>query len=112
MRRIAWTSTTIMLGGYWLAQDGDKAWHFLAADDKWQDSYYGADNQLKSAELAFWLGASPAADAVPTSNQDGSTRQRPALQAQTSGMTPAFGPHAAQVPTTRRSVRAGARKPA
>jgi len=50
---------------YWLNHDKDKAWHFLAADDAWQDSYFSADNQVKSAELGFWLGAIPAADSLP-----------------------------------------------
>ena len=42
---------------YWLGTENEKAWHFLSTDDSWQDSYFTADNQVKSAELNFWLGA-------------------------------------------------------
>ena len=80
---------------YWLATDKEKAWRFLSTDDTWQDSYYAADDMVKSAELNFWLGAVPSADALPTPNEDGSTRARPALQAQTGGLSPANGPHSA-----------------
>jgi phosphatidylserine/phosphatidylglycerophosphate/cardiolipin synthase-like enzyme len=80
---------------YWLGTQNEKAWHFLSTDDSWQDSYFSADNQVKSAELNFWLGATPSADALPTPNDDGSTRARPALQAQTQGLSPANGPHSA-----------------
>jgi hypothetical protein len=80
---------------YWLSTANDKAWHFLSTDDAWQDAYFSAGNQVKSAELNFWLGAIPAADALPTPNDDGSTRVRPALQAQTQGLSPANGPHSA-----------------
>ena len=78
---------------YWLNQDKDKAWHFLSTDDTWQDEYFSPDNQVKSAELGFWLGATPAGDALPTPNDTGSVRARPALQAATGGITPAVGPH-------------------
>jgi phosphatidylserine/phosphatidylglycerophosphate/cardiolipin synthase-like enzyme len=87
---------------YYLNTEGDKAWHFLATDDHWQDSYFSADNQVKSAELNFWLGATPSVDALPTTNDDGSTRARPALQAQTGGLSPANGPHSAE--RTRRAA--------
>ncbi len=80
---------------YWLANEKEKAWHFLSADDSWQNGYFAADNQVKSAELGFWLGATPAADSLPTPNDQGSTRARPALQAQTRGTSPAIGPHSA-----------------
>jgi phosphatidylserine/phosphatidylglycerophosphate/cardiolipin synthase-like enzyme len=80
---------------YWLGQDKDKAWHFLAADDTWQDSYFSPDNQVKSAELGFWLAATPASDSLPTPNVDASMRARPELQSQTSGLSPATGPHSA-----------------
>lgn len=78
---------------YWLNENKDKAWHFLAADDSWQDGYFSADNQVKSAELGFWLGSTPAADSLPTPNDTASVRARPALQAATGGITPAVGPH-------------------
>ena len=78
---------------YWLSTEQDKAWHFLASDDTWQDEYFSADNQVKSAELGFWLGATPAADALTTPNESASVRDRPALQAKTGGITPAIGPH-------------------
>jgi phosphatidylserine/phosphatidylglycerophosphate/cardiolipin synthase-like enzyme len=80
---------------YWLSVKKEEAWHFLAAADSWQDGYFSADNQVKSAELGFWLGATPAADSLPTSNDSGSTRARPALQAQTGGVSPAVGAHSA-----------------
>ena len=78
---------------YWLSTEQDKAWHFLASDDSWQDAYFTSDNQVKSAELAFWLGATPAADALSTPNDTAIVRPRPALQAETGGITPAVGPH-------------------
>jgi phosphatidylserine/phosphatidylglycerophosphate/cardiolipin synthase-like enzyme len=78
---------------YWLSVEQAKAWHFLAADDSWQDEYYTSDNQAKSAELNFWLAATPAADALPTPNDDNVVRARPALQAETGGITPAIGTH-------------------
>ena len=64
---------------YWLQKDGDKAWHFLSEDDHWQDGYFSADNGVKSAELAFWLGAVPKGDALPTLHDTGSTRVRPSI---------------------------------
>ncbi len=78
---------------YWLSTEQDKAWHFLAADDSWQDQYFSSDNQINSAELAFWLGATPAADALTTPNDSAVARPRPALQAATGGITPAVGAH-------------------
>ena len=78
---------------YWLSVEQAKAWHFLATDDSWQDEYYSSENQVKSAELNFWLGATPASDALPTPNDDDVVRPRPALQAETGGITPAIGAH-------------------
>ena len=78
---------------YWLGQEKEKAWHFLATDDSWQNSYFSADNQVKSAELGFWLAATPSSDALPTPNDVASTRHSPALQAATGGVSPATGPH-------------------
>ena len=89
---------------YWLETNNDKAWHFLAADDSWQDAYFSPDNQVKSAELKFWLGTSTMTDALPTPHPTGSTRVRAALQAQTGGLSPAIGPHAAK-PSRRRKPR-------
>ncbi len=66
---------------YYLQTEGAKAWHFLSADDSWQNSYFSPDNQVKSAELNFWLAATPHADALPTPNVEASTRARPALTA-------------------------------
>jgi phosphatidylserine/phosphatidylglycerophosphate/cardiolipin synthase-like enzyme len=80
---------------YWLTTEQDKAWHFLASDDTWQDEYFSADNQVKSAELGFWLRATPAADALTTPNDSASVRDRPALQVKTGGITPAIGAHSA-----------------
>jgi len=85
---------------YWLSTEQDKAWHFLASDDSWQDEYFSADSQVKSAELNFWLGATPAADALTTPNDSAAVRPRPALQAQTGGVTPAVGPHSAAAHTS------------
>jgi hypothetical protein len=79
---------------YYLQTENNKAWHFLAADDSWQNSYFSANNQVKSAELNFWLGADPMGNALPTPHDNGSTRVRPALQEQTGGVSPAIGPHA------------------
>lgn len=79
---------------YWLESKKGKAWHFLQADDSWQDAYFATDNSVKSSELAFWLSAVPKADALPTMQATGSTRARPALQQQTGGLSPAVGPHA------------------
>ena len=90
---------------YWLQTEKDKAWHFLAGDDSWQDSYFSTDNQVKSAELNFWLSASPTADALLTPHPSASTRSRPALQKQTGGLSPAVGPHAAEPKGRRRSTR-------
>jgi phosphatidylserine/phosphatidylglycerophosphate/cardiolipin synthase-like enzyme len=92
---------------YWLSQGADKSWHFLGTDDSWQDGYFSPDNQVKSAELAFWLAATPAANALPTPSDTGSARSRPALQAQTGGVSPAVGPHAVAARPAR-----GTRKPA
>ena len=72
------------------------AWHFLAADDQWQDDYFSADDHVKSAELNFWLGATPLADALPTPHPTASTRVRPGIQKVTGGLSPAVGPHAAK----------------
>jgi hypothetical protein len=77
---------------YWLNNDSKEAWHFLADTDAWQDSYYSATSEIKSAELAFWLSATPATEALAIPN-DTSTRSRPALQAATGGLSPALGPH-------------------
>jgi hypothetical protein len=89
---------------YWLQTSGDKAWHFLANDDSWQDAYFASD-QMKSAELKFWLGANMLDDALPTPHPSASTRQRPALQKATGGLSPAVGPHAASAHRPRRSSR-------
>jgi phosphatidylserine/phosphatidylglycerophosphate/cardiolipin synthase-like enzyme len=94
---------------YWLSESKDKAWHFLAADDSWQDEYFSPDNQVKSAELNFWLGSTPAADSLPTPNDTSSARSRPALQAATGGIAPAVGPHSvahrtAGIPKKRRQT--------
>jgi phosphatidylserine/phosphatidylglycerophosphate/cardiolipin synthase-like enzyme len=88
---------------YWLNESKDKAWHFLSSDDSWQDAYFSDDNQVKSAELSFWLGSTPAADSLPTPNDTASARSRPALQAATGGITPAVGPHSVVANTTGRT---------
>jgi phosphatidylserine/phosphatidylglycerophosphate/cardiolipin synthase-like enzyme len=98
---------------YWLSDDKDKAWHFLSADDSWQDGYFSADNQVKSAELGFWLSSTPAADALPTPSDTASVRTRPALQAATGGIAPAVGPHSVVAPRggqTRKPPRQTSRR--
>jgi PLD-like domain len=87
---------------YWLENEKDKAWHFLAGNDSWQDTYFDPNSKVKSAELRFWLGAIPAAEALPTPDVAASTRARPALQRASGGTTPAVGPHAAKPPPHRR----------
>jgi hypothetical protein len=91
---------------YWLENEKDKAWHFLAANDSWQDAYFDPNNQVKSAELGFWLGATPAAEALPAPDVAASTRARPALQRASGGITPAVGPDAAK-PLFHRRKHAG-----
>ena len=97
---------------YWLSTENEKAWHFLSTDDSWQDSYFTADNQVKSAELNFWLAASPSTEALPTPNVEASTRARPALQAQTGGLSPAVGPHSAAEADDAQPAKAHKSKPA
>ena len=97
---------------YWLSTENEKAWHFLSTDDSWQDSYFTADNQVKSAELNFWLAASPSTEALPTPNVEASTRARPALQAQTGGLSPAVGPHSAAETDDAQPAKAHKSKPA
>jgi hypothetical protein len=87
---------------YWLENEKDKAWHFLAANDSWQDAYFDPNNQVKSAELGFWLGAMPAAEALPAPDVAASTRVRRALQRASGGITPAVGPDAAKPLSHRR----------
>ena len=96
---------------YWLSTEQDKAWHFLAADGSWQDEYFSSDNQVKSAELNFWLGATPAADALTTPNDSATVRPQPALQAQTGGITPAVGTHSVAAHPRRNSQSAASRPP-
>lgn len=75
---------------YWVAKNGSAAWTSLAGDDGWQDAYFDPTDQVKSAELAFWLGASPMADALPTPTDGAaSSKARPHLQAASGHMTPA-----------------------
>jgi phosphatidylserine/phosphatidylglycerophosphate/cardiolipin synthase-like enzyme len=50
---------------WWLAKNGSDAWTSLKIDDSWQDSYFDSANRQTSAELSFWLAASPSADALP-----------------------------------------------
>ncbi|WP_341312221.1 hypothetical protein WN982_11950 [Paraburkholderia sp. IMGN_8] len=96
---------------YWLESEKDKAWHFLKADDSWQDAYFAADNSVKSSELNFWLAAVPKTDALPTMHATGSTRVRPALQEQTGGLSPAVGPHAAKAKSAKTPKSAKSPKP-
>ncbi|MHC2437472.1 phospholipase D-like domain-containing protein [Bradyrhizobium sp. USDA 4451] len=101
---------------YWLQTSPNTAWHFLATDDSWQNSYFSADNQVKSAELSFWLSATPAAEALPTPVDQSSTRVRPGLQAAVGGVAPAIGPHARaphrQGGATKHNPAAGRRRAA
>jgi hypothetical protein len=50
---------------WWLAKDAN-AWTSLKIDDSWQDSYFDVNNRPTSAELSFWLAASPSESALPT----------------------------------------------
>lgn len=96
---------------YWLATDKDKAWHFVAQDDSWQDAYFAAANTVKLSELNFWPAAVPKSDALPTMHETGSTRMRPALQKQTGGLSPAVGPHAANEKSEKTPKSANLPKP-
>ncbi len=49
---------------WWLAKDAN-AWTSLKPDDSWQNSYFDASNRPTSAELSFWLAASPSGNALP-----------------------------------------------
>jgi hypothetical protein len=91
---------------YWLEQKHyDAAWTFLDTDDSWQDSYFDAKSQAKSAELNFWLSSTPHGDALPTPvDVATSMRAAPAVQKMVGGIAPAVGPHA------KRSTRAAAKK--
>jgi hypothetical protein len=93
---------------YWLANQKNKVWHFLATDDTWRDGDFSADNQAKSAELGFWLAATPAAEGLPTPDDAASARLRPVLQAAAGGITPAVGPHT--VSARRRTANRNRRK--
>jgi phosphatidylserine/phosphatidylglycerophosphate/cardiolipin synthase-like enzyme len=103
---------------YWLQQKGyNAAWTFLASDDTWQNSYFDASNQVKSAELNFWLSATPHADALPTPvDPSGSMRAAPAVQKLVGGISPAVGPHAkrraaaAKKPIAKKTTRKAAGK--
>jgi phosphatidylserine/phosphatidylglycerophosphate/cardiolipin synthase-like enzyme len=89
---------------FWLEQKNyDAAWTFLTPNDGWQDSYFDAQNKVKSAELNFWLSASPSTDALPTPVDPATvTRSSPAIQKIVGGISPALG----------RRKRAPARPPA
>jgi phosphatidylserine/phosphatidylglycerophosphate/cardiolipin synthase-like enzyme len=78
---------------YWLQQKNyDAAWTFLTPSDAWQDSYFDANNKVKSAELNFWLSASPSTDALPTPvDSVAATRPAPAVQGLVGGISPAIG---------------------
>lgn len=101
---------------YWLEQKNyDAAWTFLTPSDAWQDSYFDASNQVKSAELNFWLSASPSTDALPTTvDPVASMRVAPALQKLVGGIAPAIGPggkRTAAAARKARSTRPARRKP-
>ncbi len=99
---------------YWLEQKHyDAAWTFLTPNDGWQDSYFDASNQVKSAELNFWLGATPYPDALPTPvDPAGAMRATPALQKLVGGISPAIGPSARRRPAPTRKKAEAAKKPA
>jgi phosphatidylserine/phosphatidylglycerophosphate/cardiolipin synthase-like enzyme len=78
---------------YWLEQKKyDAVWTFLTPNDTWQNSYFDAQNKVKSAELNFWLSASPSTDALPTPVDPAMvTRNAPAVQKIVGGISPAVG---------------------
>lgn len=92
---------------YWLEQKNyDAAWTFLTPSDSWQDSYFDANNKVKSAELNFWLSASPSTDALPTPiDPAAAMRPAPAVQTIVGGISPAIGK------STGRGPKAGKRRP-
>jgi phosphatidylserine/phosphatidylglycerophosphate/cardiolipin synthase-like enzyme len=92
---------------FWLEQkNNDAAWTFLTPSDAWQDSYFDASNQVKSAELNFWLSASPAADALPTAVDPAvAMRAAPAVQKIVGGISPAVGPGAKPASSASRKRR-------
>ncbi|WP_157137088.1 phospholipase D-like domain-containing protein [Sphingomonas sp. PAMC 26617] len=51
---------------WWLTKNPSDAWTSLKPDDSWQNSYFDAANRPTSAELSFWLAASPSASALPS----------------------------------------------
>jgi phosphatidylserine/phosphatidylglycerophosphate/cardiolipin synthase-like enzyme len=99
---------------YWLEQKNyNAAWTFLTPDDSWQNSYFDASNQVKSAELNFWLSATPSADALPTPVEASlAMREAPAVQKVVGGISPAVGPHAKRraVPKERETSKRRAAK--
>jgi hypothetical protein len=99
---------------YWLANQKNKAWHFLATEDTWHDGDSSADNPVKSAELAFWPAATPAAEGLASPDDTASARLCPVLQAAAGGSTPAVGPHSVSARRrtanrNRRNARAAGR---
>jgi phosphatidylserine/phosphatidylglycerophosphate/cardiolipin synthase-like enzyme len=50
---------------WWQAKEGSAAWTSLKPGDTWQNSYFDDANRPTSAELSFWLAASPSANALP-----------------------------------------------
>jgi phosphatidylserine/phosphatidylglycerophosphate/cardiolipin synthase-like enzyme len=97
---------------YWLEQkDYDATWTFLSTDDTWQDHYFDASNQIKSAELNFWLSASPSTEALPTPvDPAGSMRAAPAVQKLVGGIAPGVGRGGRRKPAAPRAVRKPARR--
>jgi len=97
---------------YWLEQKKyDRAWTFLTPSDAWQNSYFDASNKVKSAELNFWLSASPSMDALPTPvDPSVSTRVTPAVQKLVGGIAPAIGQRTKRTPPVAPANKAGKRK--
>jgi len=64
---------------WWLAKEGKSAWTSLKPNDTWQNSYFDSNSRPTSAELNFWLAASPSADSLPTPSAVRRDQPQPAL---------------------------------
>ena len=97
---------------YWLEQKNyDAAWTFLTPSDAWQDSYFDASNAVKSAELNFWLSASPSTEALPTLVDPAvSIRAAPAVQKLVGGISPAIRTRAKRTTSAARKARPAKRR--
>jgi phosphatidylserine/phosphatidylglycerophosphate/cardiolipin synthase-like enzyme len=63
---------------WWLKRDPN-TWTSLKPDDSWQDSYIDANSQPTSAELKFWLAATPSSEALTPQVEPTLDRPYPAV---------------------------------